>query len=154
MKAIALGVAVIAVLVCATFATAGTMESGNARGGQGAVTAAAGGPTLAIPVTQDSWRFVSYKGRWWYWTPDSRWMYAENGGWVSLPPTRGRTGMVRPVAETTSEQAPSQAAATVSGNTCPLPTNNYPSTGASCPSPSTSAAYSFGTHGSAISFGF
>jgi hypothetical protein len=154
MKTFALGAALIGSLVLATVSVAGDVQAGNAGRGQLAATAATIGPTVATSVTQENWRYVRYEGRWWYWTPTSRWMYFENGRWASVEPTASRTGAIaRTVAETTADPGPSQAATGAvldRGNSCPLPTSQ----GYSCPAAASSPAMSFGTHGSAISFGF
>jgi hypothetical protein len=151
MKTFALGAALISTLVLATVSVAGDVQGGNAGRGQLAATAATTAPIVATGVTQDSWRFVRYEGRWWYWTPTSRWLYFENDRWLGVEPAASRTvTTARTVAQTAADPGPPEpATATVldRGNSCPPQ-------GYSCPAPASQPAMSFGTHGSAISFGF
>lgn len=37
-------------------------------------------PRAAAP----DWRYVFHDGRWWYWMPNSSWMYWDHGGWQNF----------------------------------------------------------------------
>jgi hypothetical protein len=151
MKAFALGAALIWTVVLATVSVAGDVQGGNAGHRQLAATAATIGPTVATSVTQENWRYVRYEGRWWYWTPTSRWAYFENGRWLPVEPAGSRTGLIaHTVAQMAADQGPPETATAAvldRGNSCPPQ-------GYSCPAPVSHPAMGFGTHGSAISFGF
>ena len=43
-------------------------------------------PVGATGVTaKTDWRYRWYNGRWWYWTPQNRWMwYGDDGQWVTF----------------------------------------------------------------------
>ena len=152
MKAIALSAAVIGILTLAGICAASDIQGGN----PGTIQVSATAITAAAPRAgiQDDWRLVRYKDHWWYWTAENRWMYFENGRWLGVEPAASRTGSIaRTVAQTAADPGPPEAAtATVldRGNSCPLQTSQ----GYSCPAPASHAAMNFGTHGSAISFGF
>jgi hypothetical protein len=33
----------------------------------------------------DDWRVVNQNGRWWFWTPENRWLYYNADGWAAYP---------------------------------------------------------------------
>jgi hypothetical protein len=49
-------------------------------------TAATVQPVAKVVVRTDPWRYRWYGGRWWYWTPENRWMWYGDGGWTTYVP--------------------------------------------------------------------
>jgi len=46
------------------------------------VTSAILVPRPQIQGSNEDWRFVQHNGTWWFWTPDSRWLYFQGGQWI------------------------------------------------------------------------
>ena len=52
------------------------------------LTAFGASPQAAKGSSQEQWRYVFFNGDWWYWLPESRWVYWRNGQWNDfVPPT-------------------------------------------------------------------
>ena len=84
--------------------------------------------TSAAGVGEDAWRYQWYGGRWWYWLPEDRWAYWDNGQWwshgivpsTSTAPTAHLTGMMRSEGnDSPSHEAVASSSAGVSASNCP-----------------------------------
>ncbi len=44
----------------------------------------------------EQWRFRMNNGRWWYWSPENRWSYYDNGNWTEFQGGQGYTANYAP----------------------------------------------------------
>jgi hypothetical protein len=44
----------------------------------------------------EGWRFRMNNGRWWYWSPENRWSYYDNGNWTEFQGGQGYTANYAP----------------------------------------------------------
>lgn len=65
-----------------------TKSDGTHRGGSLPAEALparrAARPIINPGGSEDAWRYVFHRGRWWYWSASERWSYFQDGHWVEL----------------------------------------------------------------------